>query len=165
MNPKRKQHYLYNKHTASSKSKISHKVSISVIKKKQRKVEPVTPLNVSESTPKPPSKLNIVPNIQFKLLPPKLYPLSPKLPTIHESDESCELEVVYDKKLSSQHKPPAFFPKTECDSKIQRCVVLSSKLTEEILNLTEENTVLKEKIESLKTELKKVKRVKTNQSI
>ena len=169
MNSKRRKHYLYNKHTASSKSKISRKVSITVVNKKPREVEPVSAPkpNTSTKTRKPPSKLNIIPNIQFKPLPPpKMYPLSPKLPTIiEESNDSCELEVLIDKKVTNQYKPPAFFQKTECDSKIQRCVVLSSKLTEEILDLKEENSILKEEIEHLKIELKKVKHVKTNQSI
>jgi hypothetical protein len=187
MNPKSRTR-IYNKHTESSKNKISRKAAIEMNKSKPprsvvhvsiqkaptRKApmekirmggKPKTKTKTKTKTNKEPSKLNIVPNIQFKLLPPKAYPLSPKLPTIiEESNESCELEILFDTHTTFKpNKPNGFFQKPV--QTIERCVELSSKLTEEIIVLTDENLYLKEIVEQLKTELKKIKHVKTNQSI
>jgi hypothetical protein len=179
MNPKSRTR-IYNKHTESSKNKISRKVAIMVnqskpphsvvhvsIQKAPTRKAPMEKTRMGGKT-KPKlhkAKLNIVPNIQFKLLPPIMSPLSPKLPTIiEESNESCELEILFDKNTTFKpNKPNGFFQKPV--QTIERCVELSSKLTEEIIVLTDENLYLKETIKQLKTELKKIKHVKTNQSI
>lgn len=174
MNPKSRTR-IYNKHTESSKNKINRKVAIAMNKSKPpRSVVQVSiqkaptrkaPMEKSRTKmhKEPSSKLNIVPNIQFKLLPPIMSPLSPKLPTImEETNESMELEIMKNTTFKP-NKPNGFFQKPV--QTIERCVELSSKLTEEIIVLTDENLYLKETIEQLKTELKKIKHVKTNQSI
>jgi|LauGreDrversion4_2_1035121.scaffolds.fasta_scaffold12930_4 hypothetical protein len=172
MNPKSRTR-IYNKHTESSKNKISRKVAIAMNKSKpvvhvSIQKAPTRKTQMEKSRTKmhkePSSKLNIVPNIQFKLLPPIMSPLSPKLPTImEETNESMELEIMKNTTFKPK-KTNGFFQKPVGQT-IERCVELSSKLTEEIIVLTDENLYLKETIEQLKTELKKIKHVKTNQSI